>query len=61
MELVLVLVLLLWVAPIAVVFIVAGSRGRSGHYAWWAVGLGWLGAIIALILILLRAEKPKAE
>ena len=61
MELAIVLILLLWVAPIAVIMSVAGSRNRSRHYGWWGFALGWLGAIIALILILVQREKPPSE
>lgn len=59
--LLLVLVLLLWVAPIVVIVLVAESRNRSKHYGWWGVGLGWVGAIIALILIVVQRENPPLD
>lgn len=61
MELAVILILVLWVAPMVVTYYVAKSRNRSGHYAWWAFALGWLGAIIAMVVVLVQAEKPPPE
>ena len=56
MELLIVLALL-WLLPMLLVWKIAESRNRSGHYVWWAVVLGWVGAIIAMVVILVQAEK----
>ena len=58
---VLLLVLLFWGALIVAVILVANSRNRSPHYAWWAVFLGWAGAVIAMALILVQAERPASR
>lgn len=51
-----------WLAPIAILITMADSKGRSKHFAWWAVGLGWLGFIIAAILIAGGGDrKPPVE
>ena len=50
----------LWFLPIAISAIVAESHGRSAHYAWWAVALGWLGAFIAIFLILAQGDNRHA-
>ncbi len=47
----LVAVLLFWILPVRILIQMAGSKGRSKHFAWWAVGLGWLGFIVAAIII----------
>ena len=60
MELLILLsILLFWIAPIALTIAIASSRGRSAHYGWWAVGLGWVGAIIGIVVVLVQAERPQ--
>jgi len=51
--------ILLYVAPLLIVAQVAKSRGRSMHYLWWPVVLSWLGALIAIVVILVQQEKPR--
>lgn len=58
MEFLLIMLIVFWVAPVVLVLLVANSRGRSGHYVWWPIFLGWLGGIIAAAVILVQAEKP---
>ena len=60
--LILLIILLFWIAPIALTIAIASSRGRSarcGCYGWWAVGLGWVGAIIGIVVVLVQAERPQ--
>ena len=61
MEVLLLVLLLLWAALIVAVILVANSRNRSRHYAWWAVFLGSVGAVIAMAVILVQAEKPASR
>lgn len=53
MELLLIILiwLALWLIPVGILLAMADSKGRSKHFAWWAVGLGWLGFLIAAIII----------
>ena len=50
MEILLIL-LFLWFLPVVVLCAMADSKGRSKHFGWWAVFLGWLGFVIAAIMI----------
>ena len=50
MEILLIL-LFLWFLPVVVLCAMADSKGRSKHFGWWAVFLGWLGFLIAAIMI----------
>ena len=61
MEVLLVLVLIFWLLPVVLVYFIADSRGRSAHYVWWPIVLGWLGAVIAACVILVQAERPSAH
>ena len=56
----LLLALLMWLAPILVTAVVARSRGRSLLYILWPALLGWVGAAIAIIVVLVQAEKRRA-
>ena len=52
-ELLLVLILAaIYFGPIAVVGYVARRNDRSLHFIWWPAVLGWIGAVIALIIVL---------
>ena len=51
---------LVWGLPVFAIILVANSRGRSLHYAWW-VALSWPGAIIVIALILLQPDVAAAE
>ena len=60
MELLIVLLLFLFVvygAPFVLIWKVAESRNRSAAYCWWVL-LGWIGAVIAMAIILVQSEKP---
>ncbi len=56
----LVAVLLFWILPVWILIKMAGSKGRSKHFAWWAVGLGWVGFVVAAIIIAAGAERRAA-
>ena len=62
MELLLVFLLIwlvLWLTPVAILIFMAKSKGRSLHFAWWAVFLGWIGFLVAAIIIAAGAD-PRA-
>lgn len=45
-------IVLLWIlVPTVIVALLARNRGRSLHWAWWSVFLGWIGAVIAIIAL----------
>ena len=50
------ILLLLWAVPIIVVTVVVANRGRSFHYLWWPACLGVIGAIIAIVILVSKAE-----
>ena len=60
MEALLLVVLLAWLVPIGIVAVVANSRNRSMHYLWWPVLLGWVGFIVAMVIVLVQSEKRVA-
>ena len=39
-----------WAIPVVILLAMANSKGRSRHFAWWALG-GWVGFLIAAIII----------
>ena len=41
----------LYFVPIAAVWYIARRSGRSLHFVWWPVVLGWVGAVIALVML----------
>lgn len=47
----LLLVVFLWLIPIGIIFAMADSKGRSKHFLWWPALLGWLGFLVAAVLI----------
>ena len=50
-------IFLLWiVVPVVVVGLLAHNRGRSLHWVWWAVFLGWIGAAIAIVALLSKGR-----
>ncbi len=51
--------LIFWGAAIVGLILIADNKGRSRHFAWWAVGLGWLGFIIAAVLILTGPDQRR--
>ena len=44
--------LIFWGLAIVALIVIAENKGRSRHFAWWAVGLGWIGFIIAAVIML---------
>lgn len=44
----------MYFGPIVVVGYVARSHDRSPHFMWWPAVLGWIGAVIALFILLRR-------
>lgn len=55
--LILLLITVLWLIPIVIIVMVAHSRYRSYHYGWWGFFLGWVGCLIAVILIIVQRER----
>ena len=46
----------LYGAPIWAVWYVANRDGRSLHFVWWPVVLGWVGAVVAFVML----NRPRA-
>ena len=47
-----------WLVPVLLVGYIASKRGYSRHYIWWPALLGWLGAGIGIVILLLKPERP---
>ncbi len=47
-----IIVFAIWIAPMLILLLIAMNKGRSKHFAWWAVG-SWLGFLIGAIIMLL--------
>ena len=60
MEVLLIVWLIGWLGPVALVGYIATRRGYSRHYMWWPVALGWIGGIVALAILLLKPERVAA-
>ena len=58
---ILIFVLLLWLVPVAIVIGMARSKGRSKHFAWWPVLLGWLGFAVAAVMICAGASRKEGD
>ena len=56
-ERLLVQLVLFWVVPMVVTTLVARSRRRSLAYILWPRFLSWFGAVIAVVVVLVQAEK----
>ena len=48
------------VVPVLILLAMADSKGRSKHFAWWAVGFGLIGFIIAAIIIAAGRDRKTA-
>ena len=44
----------------AVTYKMAGSRNRSAHFVWLPVIFGWLGAIIAIAMLVSQGKTVSA-
>lgn len=53
----LLLVVFLWLIPIGIIFAMADSKGRSKHFLWWPALLGWLGCIVAAVIMLATGDR----
>ena len=59
-EVLFLLVLFVWLVPVLVLIAMANNKGRSKHFAWWGVGLGWLGLIIGAVILLTGPDRKSA-
>lgn len=59
-ELIVEIVLLWMIVPAVIVALLAKNRGRSLHWTWWPVFLGWIGAIIAIIALVSKERIESA-
>ncbi len=57
---ILLLLAILWLVPVGIIFAMADSKGRSKHFCWWPLLLGWLGLIVAAILIAAGGSRKPA-
>ena len=46
--------------PVVILMAIADNKGRSRHFAWWAVGLGWIGFIIAAVIMLVGSTREQS-
>ena len=53
-------VIAFWVAPTLILLAISDNKGRSMHFAWWGIGLGWLGLIIGAIIMLLGPRQQRS-